>query len=275
MWRFGYAIDTGRMLRLVLFGMPMKRLLLIFPLAIVFAPFSRGQEEGKIRKLFQDAIQAMGGDGYLNVTDMVSEGQTFGFNYEGASSLPVKFTDYTKFPDKSRYELGNRKKELEITVFNLGKNEGWILEGQKETREASPEEMASFKNAVKHSIDMIFRFRYKDPENKVFYLGRGEGKEVTLEIVKLVDPENDEVLIYFDRISGLPAKIEYRDVNNRGVRQRHVDEFSQWFMKQGVNTPLRVDTYLNGRRLSQHFLLKVTYNNNLQDSFFSKPVPPQ
>lgn len=251
----------------------MKKSLLMF--LLVFVPFSHGQEAEKIQKLFRDAIEAMGGDTYLKVTDMIAEGQTFGFNYEGASSLPVKFMDYTKLPDKSRYELGNRKNELEITVFNLEKNEGWILEGEKETREAKPEEMVRFKNAVKHSIDNIFRFRYKDPENKLFYMGPGEGKEVTLEIVKLVDPENDEVQIYFDRISKLPVKIEYREANERGVRQRHVNEFSQWFMKQGVNTPLRVDGYLNGRRLLQHFLLKITYNNNLQDSFFSKPGPPK
>ena len=254
-------------------GKFIKQLLLTFSLIIVFAPLSRGQDEEKIQKLFQDAIQAMGGDTYLSATDMVSEGQTFSFSYEGASSLPVKFTDYTKFPDKSRFESGNKKKELDITVFNLGKNEGWILEGEKETRDARPNEMDSFKNAMKHSIDMIFRFRYKDPGNKLFYMGAGEGKEVTLEIVKLVDPENDEVLLYFDRLSKLPAKIEYRDINDRGVRQRHVEEFSQWFMKQGVNTALRMDGYINGRRLSQHFLLKVTYNNNLPDSFFSKPIP--
>lgn len=251
----------------------MKKFLPVF--LLVFVPFSCGQEAEKIQHLFKDAIEAMGGDTYLKVTDMIAEGQTFGFNYEGASSLPVKFVDYTKLPDKSRYESGNRKKELDITVFNLEKNEGWILEGEKETREAKPEEMSSFKNAAKHSIENIFRFRYKDPDNRLFYMGSGEGKDVTLEIVKLVDPENDEVQIYFDRISKLPVKIEYREVNERGVRQRHVDEFSQWFMKQGVNTPLRVDGYLNGRRLLQHFLLKITYNNNLQDSFFSKPVPPK
>jgi hypothetical protein len=259
--------------QLKLLGKLMKKLLLTFSLVIVFAPLSSGQDEEKIRRLFQEAIQAMGGEAYLNVIDMVSEGQTFSFSYEGGSSLPVKFTDYTKFPDKSRFELGNRKKELDITVFNLGKNEGWILEGQKETRDAKPGEMDSFKNSVKHSIDMIFRFRYKDPGTRLFYMGAGEGKDVTLEIVKLVDPENDEVVLYFDRISKLPAQIEYRDINDRGVRQHHVEEFSQWFMKQGVNTPLRMDGYINGRRLSQHFLLKVTYNNNLPDSFFSKPVP--
>lgn len=254
-------------------GKHMKKMLVLCALVFVPVPFSCGQDEGKIQKLFQDAIQAMGGEAYLNVTDMVSEGQTFAFNFEGASSLPVKYSDYTKFPDKSRFELGNRKKERDVTVFNLGTNEGWILEGQKETRDATPEEMESFKKAVKHSIDMIFRFRYKDPANRLFYVGTGEGKDDRLEIVKLVDPENDEVLVYFDRITKLPAKIEYRDINNKGVRQRHVEEFSQWFMKQGVNTPLRVDGYLNGRRRSQNFILKIAYNSNLQDSFFSKPVP--
>lgn len=236
---------------------------------------SFAQDEGKIKRLFDDAIQTMGGETYLKVSDMISEGQTFAFNFEGASSLPVKFKDYTKFPDKSRFELGNRKNELEITVFDLSKGEGWILEGQKGVRAATPVEMDGFRNAVKHSIDMIFRYRYKDPENRLFYMGPGEGKEATLEIVKLVDPENDEVLIYFDRISKLPAKIEYRQVNEKGVRERHTEEFSQWFVKQGVNTPMRVDGYVNGRRRSQHFLLKVSYNNNLPDSIFSKPVPPK
>jgi hypothetical protein len=52
-------------------------------------------------------------------------------------------------------------------------------------------------------------------------------------------------------------------------------EFSQWHMIQGVNTALRIDTFLNGRPAAQQFILKITYNNNLQDSFFAKPVPPK
>ena len=244
-------------------------------MAVVFIPLAGSQDEETIQKLFQDAIQAMGGDAYLKVTDMVSEGQYFAFNSEGDSSGLIKFSDYTKLPDKSRFELGNRKKELDITVFDLAKNEGWILEGEKETRAATPDEMKDFRNAVNHSIDNIFRFRYKDPENKLFYLGPGEGLDVTLEMVKIVDPENDETTVYFDRISKLPVKIESRRINSKGVRQRVVDEFSQWHMMQGVNTPLRIDGYVNGRRSYQQFILKITYNNNLPDSFFSKPIPPK
>lgn len=253
--------------------MRIKKVMLILGLLPLFVSYSQSQDEETIQRLFQDAIQMMGGDVFLDVKDMVSEGQFFVFNREGANSGLIKFSDYTKLPDKSRHESGNRKKELDITVFNLEKDEGWIVEGEKGVREAKPDEMRSFRNVVKHNIDTIFRYRYKDPANKLFYLGPGEGLDVTQDVVKIVDPENDETLVYFDRVSKLPAKIEYRDINNRGIRVRLVDEFSQWHVVQGVNTPMRIDGYLNGRRASQAFVLKITYNNDLPDSFFSKPLP--
>ena len=246
-----------------------------FLLFLLVVPLVRAQDEERIRVLFQDAIQEMGGDTFLKVTDMVAEGNYFLFNRDGDSSGLIKYNDYTKLPDKSRNELGNKKKQRDISVFNLEKNEGWILEGQKDTRAATTEEMKEFKKAVKHASDVIFRFRYKDPANRLFYLGPGDGSDVRLEIVKLLDPENDETTIYFDRASKLPAKIESTTVDSRGVRIRAVQEFSQWHRIQGVNTPLRVDTFVNGRRASQLFVTKITYNNNLPDSFFAKPEPPK
>jgi hypothetical protein len=233
------------------------------------------QDEERVKKLFDDAIQTMGGDTYSNVNEIVSEGKYYFFDNDGNSSTPIKYNDWTKLPDKSRNELGNGKKDRDVTVFNLGKNEGWILEGQKPTRDATPDEMHEFKEAVNHSIDAIFRFRYRDPNNRLFYLGPGEGADVTFEMVKMLDTENDEVTIYFDRNSKLPAKVEYRTINKRGIKQRHVEEFSQWHVIQGVNTPLRVDGYVNGRQSSQMFVEKITYNTDIPDSFFSKPVPPK
>jgi hypothetical protein len=253
----------------------MRKLILMLGIIFIFAPFTRGQDDEKIKQLFQDAIEAMGGSAYLNVTDMVAEGNYFFFDLEGNSSGLIKFIDSSKIPDKSRTEVGNRKSELEITVYNLEKNEGWIVEGQKGTREANQDEMKNFRNSVKHSIDVIFRVRYKDPQNRLFYLGPGEGQDVTLEMTKIIDPENDEVTVYFDRISKLPAKIEYRSINKKGIRQRSIQEFSQWHVIQNVKTPLRTDSYVNGRRSSQLFINKISYNNNLPDTFFSKPIPPK
>lgn len=244
-------------------------------LSVLLLQMSWGQEQDKSVKLFQDAIQAMGGATFLDVRDVVSDGVLYYFNREGDSSNRIKYNDYTKLPDKSRYEEGNNKKARDVTVFNLEKKEGWILEGQKDTRDATPEEMNAFKNAVKHSIDNIFRFRYKDPANKLFYLGPGEGADVTCEIVKLLDPENDEVTIYFDRTTKLPAKILYTSHDRQGVVHRWQEEYSQWHTVQGINTPLRIDTADNGRKALQRFVLQLSYNTGLADSVFTKPVPPK
>ncbi len=256
----------------------MKKFAFITILALLAGngPALRGQDPDaeRIKKLFADAIQAMGGDAFLKVTDAVSSGNYFQFDRDGNSSGLIKYDDWTKFPDKSRNEQGNKKKERDVVVFNLAKKDGWILEGQKDTRDATADEMQDFRNSVKHDLGNIFRFRYKDPDNRLFYLGAGE-TEVQYETVKLLDPDNDEVTIYFDRLGKLPAKIEYQVVDRRGIHYRESQEFSQWHVIQGVNTPLRIDTYRNGRQLSQQFVIKIEYNTGLQDSFFSKPIPPK
>jgi hypothetical protein len=246
-----------------------------FLLTVFILADANGQDNEKIKRLFEGAIQAMGGDAYLSVSDIVSDGNYFMFDRDGNSSGLIKYNDYTKLPDKSRFELGNKKKERDVTVFNLEKNEGWILEGQKDTRAATKDEMNGFRSDVKHSIENIFRSRYGDPQNKYFYLGAGEGLDVTLEMVQILDPENDTITVYFDRASKLPAKVEYQRVNQRGIKEKHIQEFGQWHNIQGINTPLRLDGYVNGRKAFQSFAVKINYNNNLPDSLFSKPIPPE
>ncbi len=231
-----------------------------------------GQDEERIQKLFQDAIQAMGGDAYLGVKDIVSVGNLFQFTRD-ASYGPFKVDDYAKLPDRRRNEVGNKKKERNVIVFNLEKNEGWIQDGQKETRVATPEEMKEFRDSIKHNLNNIFLYRFKDPKINQFYLGPGEGSDVQFDLVKLLDEDNDEVTVYFDRVGKLPAKIEYRTIGKNDVRQRIVKEYSQWHSSQGINTPLRTDTYRNGAKYMQLYITKITYNSGLQDSFFTKPEP--
>jgi hypothetical protein len=254
--------------------MKKSAILIVCLLLSAGAGAGRGQDEPKIRKLFEDAIQALGGDTYLNVADLVAEGSYFQFDREGNSSGLVKFNEWTKLPDKTRFEIGNRRKERDVFVFNLDKKEAWILEGQKDTRPATPAEMKDFQDSVKHSLENLFRFRYKDPENRLFYLGPPDDGPQQ-EMVRMIDAENDEITVYFDRMSKLPARLEYQVIDRRGIRYRQIEEYSQWHKIQGVNTAMRVDTTRNGRQFSQQYVTKITYGNGLQDSFFVKPIPPK
>jgi hypothetical protein len=251
----------------------MKKTALILSIILSMVPIARSQDEEKIQELFQNAIKKMGGDAFLKCSDLVTKGQRFYFNDQGENSGIIKFASYTKFPDKRRFEEGNKKSDLDITVIDLGKNIAWIQEGQKPVREATESELKDFRDSMKHRLDGIFRIRYRDPNGSIYYLGPGEGHDVTLEMVKMLDSDNDEITVYFDRISKLPAKIEYRRLTRSGVRQRIVEEFSQWHEIQGVNTPFRSDTFINGRKYLQNFITEGTYNSNLQDSLFTKPAP--
>jgi len=80
-------------------------------------------------------------------------------------------------------------------------------------------------------------------------------------------------MIYFDRISKLPVKVEFQQINERGIRVRVADEHSQWHRNQGVLSPTRIDRFVNGRRSAQYFFLKISYNGNIRDDLFSKPAP--
>ena len=83
----------------------MKKLALFLVIVLSSVPIAQSQDEEKIQALFRNAIEAMGGDAYLKAVNMVTEGQRFYFNISGESSGLIKFVDYTKFPDKSRFEL--------------------------------------------------------------------------------------------------------------------------------------------------------------------------
>jgi hypothetical protein len=53
--------------------MKLRVLVAVLAIAFILGPVTRAQDEEKIRKLFEDAIQAMGGEAYSKVTDIVSE----------------------------------------------------------------------------------------------------------------------------------------------------------------------------------------------------------
>ncbi|HSW39056.1 MAG TPA: hypothetical protein VLL97_06145, partial [Acidobacteriota bacterium] len=203
--------------------------------------------------------------------DMVAEGHYFLFDEEGRSSGMIRFIDYVRLPDKARFESGNREKDRNIVVVDLDNNHGWIRDGRKETREATSEEMREYRNSADRSLYNIFQFRREDPQNRFFYLGAGAGHEASREMVKIISPENVEVTVHFDRVSRLPVKIESLETNHKGIRQRLVDEYSQWRSMQGAHVPMRIDQYINGRRASQQFIMKIEYNRGLQDQLFGRP----
>src|SRR5271170_77221 len=71
------------------------------------APANRGNDEqnaGQARALLNQAIQALGGQAYLNVHDIEQQGRTYSF-YHGNSTGGVMFWRFVGYPDRERIEV--------------------------------------------------------------------------------------------------------------------------------------------------------------------------
>ena len=77
----------------------------------------------KARALINQAIQALGGNAYLNVVDSSMEGRTYSMHHGQATSSGLIFFRDTKFPDKERTDL---TKKRDVSYVYTG-DHGFVL----------------------------------------------------------------------------------------------------------------------------------------------------
>ena len=237
-------------------------------------PSDKELAQEKARGTIEKSIEAMGGAKFRQVREMQSRGHYYIFK-AGQVVGTSKYTDQTRLPDKSRFQLGEGKNK-DLTVFDLAAGKGWHMEGKKDIKEATPEEMQQFRQAVRHSIDNLLRDRLREPGMSLFYYGREDvsGRD-DVEAVEMIDADNDSVLLYFDLKTHLPTRMEYVEADARGNRRKQATEFYVWHSIAGVMTPFRLDNFVEGQMASQLFLDDIVYNPSpgLSDSLFIKPSP--
>ncbi|MBI3940308.1 MAG: hypothetical protein HY315_05695 [Acidobacteria bacterium] len=228
----------------------------------------------KALAVIQQSIESMGGNKFRQVRAMQSKGHYYTFKRGQIAGID-KYTDHTRLPDKSRFQLGDGKNK-EVTIFDLAAGKGWHLEGKEDIKEATADEMKLFRQAAQHSIDNLLRHRLEESGMTFFYYAPGamSGKS-DLEAVEMIDAENDSMLIYFDLKTHFPARLEYTTLEGRGSKRKEATEFSMWHSIGGVMTPLRFDNFLEGELASQAFVDEIVYNSPaaLGDSTFARPAP--
>src|SRR5690242_18693564 len=64
-------------------------------------PTDQGNAQ-KAKQIIDRAIQSLGGEAYLNITDMESEGRAYSFHHGEPNSMGIVFWRFRKFPDKER-----------------------------------------------------------------------------------------------------------------------------------------------------------------------------
>jgi hypothetical protein len=233
------------------------------------APSAKPVEDEKALAVLARAVEVMGGRAYSDVKSITSSGYYTPF-HDGVGTLPIKFQDYTIFPDRERVEFsGAGVKSIQVNVGDGG----WIADLKaKKITDVTAEGAESFRQLIRTSLDSVLRGWWRAEGASLTYAGRREaGLARRNEAVRLKYPDGFEVEFEFDAKEGLPSKAKYKRQNAEGEMVEEEERYAQFQTIGAVHAPFIIDHYRAGVQSSRVNYEKVDFNLPAPDTLFTKP----
>jgi hypothetical protein len=236
----------------------------------------------RAKKAIDDAVEALGGQRFLNMQDRVEAGRAYSFYRDKISGLSIAtiFTQYFNVPpDKSGQQLGVREREV------FGKNEeyGYVLfrtEGAWEVTYRGPTEMDqdkidSYQRTTFNDILYFLRMRLKEPGLIFDWKGSDVVENQPVNMVDVIDSENRVITVNFNQDTKLPVKETWvwHDPKTHD-RNEEVTRYSIYREDNGVQWPQQITRERNGEKKYQIFSETVYIDPHLSDAVFAKPDGP-
>jgi hypothetical protein len=218
----------------------------------------------KAYQLLNTMIRTLGGDAWLNVSGMTSEGRTYGFYHGQPNSTGLVFWRFWQWPDKERIELTKQRDVIELFTGDKGYEITY-----KGTATQAPTEIQDYLRRRDHSLEWVVRKWLAAPGTMILYGGTAMVERNLADQVSVLNASNDSVTISIDGMSHLPVKVAYswRDPADREMDDESI-VFSNYKLVQGVRTPFSTVRYRNGEMTNQRFMTSVTYTANLAATLF-------
>jgi hypothetical protein len=218
----------------------------------------------KARAILDQAIQALGGQAYLNVQDMTQEGRSYSFHHGEPNSLGTLFWRFRKFPDKDRIEVTKKRDVIELYTGDKGYEVTY-----RGVRDLDNKDMDPYLRRRHFALDAVLRQWLNEPGVALFYEGKTVAAQKQADRVTVMNAKNEAVTLYLDSSTHLPVKksFTWRDPVDK---QRNVEEeiFDNYRMAQNVMTPYDTTRLFNGEMAAQFFLTSASFNQGLSDSLF-------
>ena len=235
-----------------------------WPTAQFTATAAKDPSVQKAKQVLDDMIRALGGENYLNIRTMTSEGRSYSFWQGKPSGMGVVFWRFWEWPDKDRVELTKQRDVVELNVGDKGYEVTY-----KGTATQDPKQVEDYLRRRDHSLENVIRKWLPAPGSIILYSGTAIVEQTLTDEVTVFNSENDSVTISVDPHSHLPIRktFSYRDPIDR-QKDDDADIFANYRVVQGVNTPFSVVRMQNGEMRSQRFISNVTYNTELAPTLF-------
>ncbi len=219
------------------------------------------QNQQKARTALNAMIQALGGQRWLSLTTAMQKGGTFGFYQGKPTGAIADYTEFRKFPDQSRIELGKKHNVVEIFTGD----EGWEVT-YKGKKPLPKDQVEDYIRRRDHSIEVAVRVWLKDPKTMLIYGGQNLVERHLADQVTLLNAENDSITIQMDAETHLPLRRswQWRDPLYKD-KNTDAEEYDDYHDVGGIPTPFTVSRFHNGDETNQRFLQRAGYD---------VPLPP-
>jgi hypothetical protein len=222
------------------------------------------EDTRKAKAAVSQAIQALGGDAYLNIHDIEQQGRGYTFHH-GQGSGGDLFWSFYEFPDKERVEY---TKERDVARVFLG-DRGYEIT-YRGVRPVEEKDMVEYARQRHYALDAILRKWVNDPTVMLLYEGNAIAAQHSAIQVALINSKDESVTLDFDAQTHLPVRkaFEWRDPVDR---QKNLEEeiYDNYRQVSGVMVPYNVTRLFNGDMSRQRFLFSVTINQPLDEAMFN------
>jgi hypothetical protein len=219
----------------------------------------------KAKQIIDQAIQAMGGQAYLTITDSKLEGRAYSFHHGEPNSLGTVFWRFRKFPDKDRVEL-TKKRDI-IQIYSGDKGYEITYKGVRDLE--LKDQLEPYLRRRHYSLDIVLRQWLHQPGVALFYEGQKVAAQKETEQVTIMNNKNEAVTLNVDINTHLPVKksFSWRDPADK---ERNVEDeiFDNYRPVQNIMTPFDTTRVFNGEMAAQTFLTNASYNQGLSDTLF-------
>jgi hypothetical protein len=218
----------------------------------------------KAKQILDDMIRALGGESYLTIRTMTSEGRSYSFWQGKPSGMGIVFWRFWEWPDKDRVELTKQRDVIELYVGDKAYEITY-----KGTATQDPKQVEDYLRRRDHSLENVLRKWLPAAGTIILYSGTSIVEQTLTDEVTVFNAENDSITISVDPRSHLPVRktFSYRDPVDR-QKDDEAEIFANYRMVQGVNTPFSVVRMQNGEMRGQRFVNNVSYNTDLAPTLF-------
>jgi hypothetical protein len=253
-----------------------------FTVAVIFAGFSlaplfsQDRSDNKGKQVVDAAINALGGDHFLQMQTRMASGRIYSFFHDQMSGLDraTIYTEYLNPPPANGLAIREREllgKKGDYSYLFLP-DQGWDITFRG-ARQVPDENWQRYRRTTRNDILYLLRTRRNEPGMDFDYVSNEVYLSRHVDIVDITDQTGQTIRVYFDFNTRFPVREIYTWLDPvLKERNEEISVFDKYRdIGRGIQWPYSIERERNGYKTYQLFAEKAEANVAVPPKTFDLP----